>query len=395
MTNITSKIFLFAASIGAWGCSPHTTPEAAAALNKALASVVGKDDIRNGAMWVFAPEKGLDHGFAHGVANADTGRKMTVDTPFLTASVGKLFVAAAVVRLAEQGELSLDDPITRWIPPRELSGLPVFGGDAALSKITVRMLLGHRSGLPCYFSDKSADGSPRLFDLISEQRQRTWTRTQLLDYLRAHYEPLSAPGTEFHYSDTGYDLLGLVLEGVKALPFQKVVRTLVLDPLGLKQTWYHSLEASPAGVPPISDVFIGRTNMHSAPSLSADQAGGGLATTLYDLKTFLQKLVEGEPVALTSLATDWTEDAMINGIDVGLPAWRIRPGGIFFALAGLPELVGHSGATGVWAYYAKESNAILVGVVNQSSWQENHVKFLLKDVLPVVQRTKNVNLPGS
>jgi hypothetical protein len=63
-----------------------------------------------------------------------------------------------------------------------------------------------------------------------------------------------------------------------------------------------------------------------------------------------------------------------------------RPGGVFFALAGMPALVGHSGSTGVWAYYAKDWDAVLVGAVSDSSWQERHVQFLLGELVPVLAR---------
>ena len=91
-----------------------------------------------------------------------------------------------------------------------------------------------------------------------------------------------------------------------------------------------------------------------APSLSEDQAGGGLVTTAADLRSLLRGQVEGRPIAFTELETDFTVDAMHAGIDVGRCVLRIRPGGIFFALGGLPTLVGHSGATVVWAYHIAE-----------------------------------------
>jgi hypothetical protein len=102
----------------------------------------------------------------------------------------------------------------------------------------------------------------------------------------------------------------------------------------------------------------------------------------------MRALVAGKPVPLSSLATEFSTDAMVPGINVGLCAWRIRPGGIFFALGGLPDLIGHSGSTGVWAYWVERHDTVLVGSVSQSGWQEDHIRFLLAEVLPVLERIK-------
>jgi D-alanyl-D-alanine carboxypeptidase len=370
---------------------PLTVAEANTRLDEALHKVVQDPEqhLHNGVMWVDAPRLGLQRGFAAGVANEATGKAMGTDTPFLSASVGKLFVAVAVMTLVQDGVLSLDDPVTKWVPAATLQGLPIGGGDGAWPTVTLRLLLGHRSGLPDYFSDPSKDGAPRLYDLIARERDRRWSRDDLFAWARAHYAPVGTPGERFHYADTNYDLLGIVLEKATGSgSFVDVVRARVLTPLALKHTWYHSLEQAPPGEKPIADAFIGDVNMHDAPSLTADQAGGGLATTVGDLRLLLRALVKGTPVPLSSLATSFSQDAMVPGIDVGLCAWRIRPGGIFFALGGLPELVGHSGSTGVWAYYVERHDAVLVGAVSQSGWQEDHIRFLLAEVLPVLERTR-------
>ncbi|MEN9723370.1 MAG: hypothetical protein RJB38_1356 [Pseudomonadota bacterium] len=367
------------------GCT-LTREDSESRLNTALAALTPKE-VHSAVMWVDAPRHGIQRGFAHGLANVALKQPMTVETPFFSASVGKLFVAAAILQLVSEGRLSLSAPVTDYIPRAELAGLPIKGGDSAFEKISVAMLLAHRTGLPDYFSDVSRDGSPRLFDRILTEPHRKWSRRDCLDYARAHYSPAEGPQGGFHYSDTNYDLLGLVLESVTKKPFHQVVRDRVINPLGLKHTWYHAFESAPSGATAPADIWINGTNLRGALSVSVDQAGGGLITTVHDLRDFMRALVSGRPVPLSQLETDFTENAVHAGIDVGRGAWRIRPGGVFFALAALPTLVGHSGATGVWAYYASEWDAVLVGAVSDSSWQEKHAEFLLRDILPILART--------
>ena len=86
---------------------------------------------------------------------------MLPDTPFLSASVGKLVLAAAVLALIEDQQLAIDDPIGDWIEADVLAGLPVVGGDAAAARITVAQLLSHRSGLPDYFDGQPTRAGPR------------------------------------------------------------------------------------------------------------------------------------------------------------------------------------------------------------------------------------------
>jgi D-alanyl-D-alanine carboxypeptidase len=382
------------ALITASACATLDDKAAAAALDAALGRAV-EAGAPGAVMRVSSPRQGFDRRFARGLAQREGQVAMTPDTPFLSASVGKLVVAAAVHRLVADGCLRLDDPLARFGPLAELAGLPVVGGDPALATVTVAQLLGHRSGLPDYFSGTTRDGTPRLFDVIAREPARTFTRDDLFAFTRAHYTAVAAPGEVFAYADTNFDVLGVVLERVapscRTVPatarrFHEVVRAVVLEPLDLRSTWYHAFEPPPAHALPVADVVVDGVNLRGAPSLSADQAGGGLITTIDDLTALIRGLARGQPVALDAIATAWSENAMHAGIDVGLGAWRIRPGGVVFLLAGMPTLVGHSGATGVWAYLVPETDAVLVGAVNHADWQEKHIEFLLADVMPVLAR---------
>jgi D-alanyl-D-alanine carboxypeptidase len=396
MTHIQAAHVIALIGIGLFGGCRHTAEDASASLDAALSRVVDAspdDDVRSGVMAVDAPRFGIHHVSVAGLAHA--GVPMTAETAFFSASVGKLCVAAAVLSLAKDGVVDLDAPFASYVDFDLVRGLPVEGGDDALARVTVRQLLSHRSGLPDYFSDPSADGAPRLFDRIATEPDRTYSRADLLDYARAHYRPVGAPGTVFHYADTNFDVLGLVLEGATgASSFTSVVRSRVLEPFGLTRTWYHAVEPAPLqadGTPtPIADIFVNGVNMSGFASLSADQAGGGLITTIADLERFVRGLAAGGPIVFDDFGDDFTLDAMHSGIDVGLTLWRIRPGGVFFLLGSMPELVGHSGATGVWAYYAADIDAVFVGAVSASAWQEKHIEFLLADVVPIVTGTTPV-----
>lgn len=374
---------------------PLSPQEASAELENLLRNKVARDDaLRNGVLLVDAPALGIDGAWATGVAYERNGTEMTAETPFLSASIGKLFTAATVLALAEEGVLSLDDSMTVWLPAEVYEGIPVKGGDAALSDVTVRMLLSHRSGFPDYFEGKTKDRAPNIIELLRTEPERAWTPDTLLAYTKEHFKPIGAPGERFEYADTNYDLLGMIVEQATGQPFHEVVADYVLEPLALQHTWYHA-RTDPSRIGPpqpetasYADVWMDDANLANVPSLSLDWAGGGLATTAADLRIFLRSLVDGRPVALDAFQQEWTENSLARGIDYAYGLWRIRPAGLFFLMRGYPDVVGVSGITGTYLYYVPEYDAVITGAFNQTGYQQAHVRFLLQ-VLALLGRVQS------
>lgn len=135
---------------------------------------------------------------ARGVADLRTGRPMDVDLRFRAGSATKAFVAAVVLQLVAERQLALGDPIERWLP-----GITPQG-----RRIVVRHLLEHSSGLPDYL--------PAIARVVHDSERacmHTWTPRELVA-LVAHQPLLFAPGTAWAYANTGYVLLGLLVEAV-------------------------------------------------------------------------------------------------------------------------------------------------------------------------------------
>lgn len=150
----------------------------------------------------------------YGVADLESQAPVTAQTNFRLASVSKQFTAAAVLLLHDRGKLALDDPLTKFFP-----GFPAYGKD-----ITVRHLLHHRSGLPDYE------------DLIPDGTTLQLQDQDVLNILLDTDAPLFAPGSEFKYSNSGYVLLGLIVEIVSDQPFHRFVMTQLFEPLGMGHT---------------------------------------------------------------------------------------------------------------------------------------------------------------
>lgn len=168
----------------------------------------------SGAVIVARGDQVLFRG-AYGLADRGAGAPLTPEHRFRLASVSKQFTAALVLKLQDQGVLSVDDPVCRWIAPCPEAWAPV----------TLHHLLSHQSGVP---------------DLMdrpdwSKLRWRDWTLAGLT--LDAAAQPLAfQPGERAGYSNAAYNLLGAVVERASGRPFAEHLRSALLDPLGLKNT---------------------------------------------------------------------------------------------------------------------------------------------------------------
>ncbi|HVX49065.1 MAG TPA: serine hydrolase domain-containing protein [Chitinophagaceae bacterium] len=156
-----------------------------------------------------------------GFINFKTQEPITENTSFHLASISKTFTGMTVLRLWEQGRIHLDDEVTKYLP-----SLPYKG-------ITIKMLLSHRSGLPDYLN---------FMDNLWNKKKKA-TNEDVLNYMAAHKpKVLASPGRVYHYNNTNFMLLALVIEKITQQPYPQYMRDSVFTPLGLKNTWVFSIK---------------------------------------------------------------------------------------------------------------------------------------------------------
>ncbi len=237
-----------------------------------LLAVVGP-----GAAWSWA-------GAAGSVSQG--GEALRADDAFRIASVTKPFTAAAILRLMEERRLDIDAAIGPLISP-ETAALLKEGGYAP-DQITVRQLLTHSSGL----YDHAADA--RYAEAAMRDLQHRWTRTEQIG-LAIHYgKPLGAPGERFSYSDTGYVVLGEIIERATHEDLGKSVRHLVRpERAGLTSTWWEVMEAAPRQAR-MAHSYYGADDFTAANPSFDLHGGGGVISTAGDLARFYRSLVLGE-----------------------------------------------------------------------------------------------------
>lgn len=324
---------------------------------------------------VFAADKELHFEFA---SEAKPAR-------FHAASVGKLFTAVLVHRLVATGQLRLDQSIAELLDLSVTAGLFTSGPEA----VTLQMLLEHTSGVADYFGEQ-----------ILADPQKHWTVPELLDFTREHFEPVAQPGAQFHYSDTGYVLLGLIVEQVSRRPLHEQLQREILEPLGMVDTSLHGFgEPTSGAADPLAPLWVDGKEFSTAPALSCDWAGGGVVSSVNDLLTFSRALHEpstlepgtNEPRDNPLIPPDAYElmfhrgPALHRGIRYGTGGVRIVWRELFFLLAGRPDLLGGLGITAATVLYDPRNNIHLVQNFGDSAAVSKAFNSLAK-VVPMVTR---------
>ena len=223
---------------------------------------------------------------ASGLADKDPERSLRPDTPMAIASVTKPLVGALAVALAKEGRLSLDDPLSKWVPS--------FPNARA---ITVRQLLNHTSGL------FNVDEDAAYNEAIDADPSRAWTPQMVLRYVRRPYAP---PGRAWHYSDTNYTLAGLVLQRASGGSVSRALHRLVLDRHGLRSAALQPEEPAPPGTargfPPTADTFPAPGRYVPFRSVaSTEWTAAGMVANAPDLATWGRALFAGRVVGRDGL----------------------------------------------------------------------------------------------
>lgn len=206
---------------------------------------------------------------AHGVADPATGDPLTVDHAYRIASCTKSFVAASVVTLVAEGQVMLDAPVIDLLPADTAELFTRFEHGRS---VTVRQLLQHRSGL--------VDHS--TFPEFAAPAAREWTPTGQLAIAVAR-PALCAPGAAFAYSDSGYVVLGQMIEHLTGQPLATAVRDRAgIDARTMPSLHWELVESTPAGVVRAHQLFDGHDTHDWNPTFDLF-GGGGLVSTLLDL----------------------------------------------------------------------------------------------------------------
>lgn len=211
--------------------------------------------------------------------------EVTPQHPIRIASNTKTFVAVAILRLLEKNCLNLDESISRYVSPNHCTIIRAAG--YPLDKITVKQLLGHTSGLYDYVDNL-------FIQTWMEDPERFWTRTEQLQWAMDRGAPYGKPGEVYRYSDTGYILLGEIIEQLTGQSLGCALRELIdYKRLGLNHTWLESIEPAPGDALPMVHQYEKELDTYRLDPSSDIYGGGGLVSTVGNLAQFMRGLFDG------------------------------------------------------------------------------------------------------
>ena len=323
-------------------------------------------------VWIDAPEYRFEG--ASGFADLMDDTPMPPEGAFRIGSITKMFTAAVIVQLAEEGVLTLDDPLALWLP-EVADQLP--NGD----QITLRHLLTHTSGLfnvvehEAYWADLFAemeiDEDTGAVTLPCVQRDPHDTLARYVYGKDAQFEP----GTQWRYSNTNYTLLGMVIEKAAAMPLAEAYRTHIYEPLGMTSTFLDCYEDPVIdvvhGYTGSGDTMADLTELHESIGWSA----GGMVSTAPDLIAFARGLFGGalfdDPESLVAMTTPAPGSSY--GLGITLQA----------------EYMGHAGYIAGFRSvlnYAPEFDTVVVMLYNHDGADpEQSLADVLNPVLPLLR----------
>ena len=295
------------------------------AADTVLAPFVQREELAGAVALVANKEKILSVTTV-GFADIEARKPMAADSVFWIASQSKGITAAAVMMLVDEGKLSLDDPVEKYLP--EFKDQPVAAGNgqtvARVRSITIRDLLSHVSGLPF----KSAEEQPTLDGLPLAAAVKTYAKAPLA----------TQPGTHYQYSNAGINTAARVLEVVSGMAYEDFMQQRLFGPLGMTDTtfWPNAAQVARLAKTYKPDATKKKLVLGNLAQLQADltdrthrfpMPAGGLFSTAKDVSIFCRMLLNGgeldgrrylSPAALKELTSRQTPAELKESYGLGL-----------------------------------------------------------------------------
>jgi CubicO group peptidase (beta-lactamase class C family) len=285
---------LFAAAAFAQAPSPQLDAALAVKVDSIAIQVLRSTGVPSASVAVVT-HGGLAYAKAYGSAKLDPQVPAAPEMRYAIGSISKQFTASALLLLQQDGKLSLDDPVSRFIP-----------GLTRGNEVTVRQLLSHTSGYQDFWPQDYV--MPMMFKPATPQSIADRWGKQPLDF---------DPGTRWQYSNTNYTLAGMVVEKASGMPFFEFVRTRILDPVGLQSA--SDFDVSPRAANATGYLRYALGPLRPAPDAASGWmwAAGELAMTASDLAKWDISLIRRSLLAPKSYSELETEVRLKNGSGTG------------------------------------------------------------------------------
>ncbi|WDU81823.1 serine hydrolase domain-containing protein [Lysinibacillus sp. G01H] len=384
MINVNRSLFGIIIVVGIVFCvfviinRPISKAAVSEEINTRLTKIVEKDETLSSALLtIYSNKTGYFEQFAVGTKNQYSELPVQIDSRYHSASIGKTMCATVFGILSDEGKINLNDKISSWLDDDILKGLFVVDGTDYSDQVTLKHLLSHTSGIGDYFEGPVKSGKPML-EIISSNPDLLFTPEELIAFTRENQIPVGKPGQQFYYSDTGYILLGFILQAIEEKPYSAILEDRIFQPLGMTESYFMFYNDKPTD---IIGIYMNEIDFSNKNALSIDWAGGGVVTTMNDLLTFMMALENGTILSddVYSQMTDFS-NIYTKGIyyGMGMMYFDFSELSLLLKLSSMTDLYGGVGVTGTYMLYDKEKDTYFIANFGSLDYGEKGLEELVK-----------------
>ena len=321
-------------------------------LDQFVDDVVKKKNIYGAVFYVSTGSGSFEQLSASGEINENS--------KYYIASINKLFISAMILKFYAENKLDIEDRISKYLPAQVLSGLHVYNGRDYSGTISIAHLLSLTSGLPCYLTDKQANGKIAMKELESGIDQ-AWPIDKVIKEVKK-MKPHFPPGEEgkAKYADTNHHILGLVIEKVTGQPVNIALKNLFSE-LNLKETYVCEDPDDKNFIP----IRYKSEKVHLPLFLTSTQYD--IISTAKDQMTFLKAFFNGYffPREMLCVLEKWNSIFFPFKYGVGIQKFKLPR--ILTPFQSVPEMIGQCGSTGSVAFYLPDMDVYITGTINQQA----------------------------
>jgi len=346
--------------------------EAKLKIEKKWKGLVDSDpNLLNAYLLIHSDKHNIHWNMAHG----KTGDIPTnADQPYHTASIAKTFTAMIIAMLVEEGKISYNDPIAKYLTEDVLNGLHIYKGIDYTKDICIEHLVSCTSGLPDFYEDKPKQGKSFL-DILLDEPLRYWTPQETIQWTKQNMVPRFPPGKKCHYTNTGYNLLGLVIENITSKSYHQVLHEYIFQPLNMNHTYLSQYsESAEQNSFPVANISMknNKIKVEDHRSFSSIYAGGQTVSTSEDLLKFMKALVGNQMIPNESRLIMMQWNKLWLGVDYGFGLMRVR----MLPIIQKYNVWGHLGSIGSFMLYNPNMDVYIIGNFNKTGYVAKSIRFI-------------------
>jgi D-alanyl-D-alanine carboxypeptidase len=336
--------------------------------------------IHNAYLLVHSERLGIDLKIAEGSTGSMPAHP---NQPYYVASISKLFTSVLFGILAQKQMVSFEDLISAYVDSDLLHNLHTYKGINYTNDIKIKHLLNHTSGLNDFMEDTPIQGKS-MIDLIFDEPSRSWTPQSVIQWSKESLKSHFPPGRGFHYSDTGYHLLGLIVENITEMPYHEALRQYIFEPCGMVHSSFaHYSKPMETSEYPLARLYGRNIDITHYRSLSIMFAGGGVISTTTDMLKFMQALAHHQILKKETFEKmkDWAK--FFVGIDYGYGLMNVKT--VPIIMPKKYNVWGNAGSTGTFMFYHQATDTYLIGGLHHMQYSRKGLMLMFKIIDKLVK----------